>query len=108
MTSFHKVIGNGCVLNWPPSIEQQYPARGRIGYVVDLDAPLEREWCKGQEYKLAPAPDATAANPINNPVAARAIAAFLAKQSAPSGTAPAAAGGDDLEVKPRRTAKAGV
>lgn len=106
MASFYKVIGNGCVLNWPLSIEQNHPPRGRKGYVVDLDAPLEREWCAGQEYKITPAPEATAANPITHPMAVRQIAAHAkaaAQKPASSSESPADA---DLEVKPRGRAKA--
>lgn len=52
-----KRVKNGCHLHWPPTMagaEKSY--RGGPGTVVDLDAPLERDWIKGQEYKLEDAP----------------------------------------------------
>lgn len=61
------------ILFYPYSFPENQRFRGSAGYVVDLDAPLEAEWCAGQEYKLEPAPDAKAATPIEHPIAARMI-----------------------------------
>ncbi len=44
-------------LHWPEDLSgpaQRY--RGGEGYVVDLDAPFEAEWCAGQLHKLTAAP----------------------------------------------------
>jgi hypothetical protein len=59
-------------LNWPVGVaDPMDPRRGPRGYVVDMDAPLERQWCAGQEYKLEPAPHGAKASPITH---ARALA----------------------------------
>jgi hypothetical protein len=64
-------------LHWPEDLlGGDYGAavvRLAPGGIVDLDAPLEREWCKGQEYKLEPAPANSKATPIEHPAALRAI-----------------------------------
>lgn len=51
--------GSGKTLFWPANLAGRASAeyRGRAGYVVDWTLPWERDWCKGQEYKLEPAPD---------------------------------------------------
>ena len=60
-----------CTLLWTkPLTPRTGPPRGREGYVVDLDAPFEEEWCKGQEFKLEPAPDATETGSLDESPAA--------------------------------------
>lgn len=72
MPQFMRVRGNGCQLYFPETFRDgRY--RGREGYVVDLDAPCEREWCRDQMHKLEPAPDAKAADEIKHPVALKRI-----------------------------------
>lgn len=116
MANFHKVRGNGCILVFPYTFPEHDRFRGSKGYVVDLDAPCEATWCKGQEHKLEPAPEAKAANPINHPLAVRAITAEKARlaaaaekaDSAPESELVGASTGesDPLEVKPARARKA--
>lgn len=108
----HKVQGNGCQLYFPAEFPQDTRYRGREGYIVDLDAPMEREWCAGQMHKLVPAPQAKEADPITHPIALRLIKAEVVRlASLPSkaeSEALVGAGvgeGDPLEVKPARAAR---
>ena len=55
-------------LHWPKELGV---ARGPTGYIVDMNAPLEAEWCRGQMHKLERAPDATEATSIDDCPAAR-------------------------------------
>jgi hypothetical protein len=111
----YRVKGNGCQLYFPETFSQDFRYRGSQGFVVDLDAPLEREWCAGQMHKLEPAPDATEAAPVTHPVAIRLIKAEITRlASLPPKTdelgtveVGAGVGADPLEVKPARTRKAG-
>jgi hypothetical protein len=80
MSNFHKVRGNGCILLFPYTIPERDRFRGGQGYVVDLDAPCEAEWCKDQLHKLEPAPEATKANAIVSPLALRALAIEVKRQ----------------------------
>ncbi len=82
MTDLHQVRGNGCVLYFPDSFNHPELIRGGKGYVVDLDAPFEREWCARQEYKLEPAPAKAKPSPIVHPIARQKIAAWLAANPA--------------------------
>jgi hypothetical protein len=78
-------------LNWPVGIaDPMDPRRGPRGYVVDMDAPLERQWCAGQEYKLEPAPKGAKPSPIEH---ARALAALRdwARKNATASADPAKA-----------------
>lgn len=79
---FWKVRGNGCVLYFPRTLPQSDLLRGGKGYVVNMNAPCEREWCAGQEWKLEPAPEATEADRITN----RAALAEIAKAKAVAAT----------------------
>lgn len=49
-------VKEGFYLHWPASIKNRASStgsgRGGPGYVVDLNLPLERDWCKGQMHKL--------------------------------------------------------
>lgn len=75
-------------LNWPVGVaDPMDPRRGARGYVVDMDVPLERQWCSGQEYKLEPAPHGAKPSPI---VHARALAALRdwERKNAPTKEAP--------------------
>lgn len=80
MTNFQKVKGNGCILLFPYTFPEHDRYRGNKGFVVDLDAPCEAEWCKDQEHKLEPAPEATEASPINHPQARMQIRKELARR----------------------------
>lgn len=52
-----KRVKKGEHLHWPPTIaEGDKRYRGGEGYVLDMDAPLEKQWCAGQLYKLEDAP----------------------------------------------------
>jgi hypothetical protein len=68
-------VKKGRSLHWPEnftSADDLY--RGGEGYVVDLDAPHEAEWCAGMLHVLEPAPkDVTAATPIKNARALRMV-----------------------------------
>ena len=78
-------------LLWPQSVAGQDAIyRGGSGYVVDMSAPLEREWCAEQMHKLAPAGDGvTAASAITNGNALRLIKDHAAKtSSAPAKQSP--------------------
>ena len=78
----------GRALLWPDNFTSQAQIhRGPEGYVVDLDAPCEAEWCKGQLHKLEPAPEGSKPSPIDSPIAKRAIEAAL-KKDAPAKAAP--------------------
>lgn len=47
-----RMVKNGSLL-WPDTFESRY--RGTFPYVVDMNAPLERDlFCAGQEHKLRP------------------------------------------------------
>lgn len=106
MTNLHRVRGNGCVLHFPLSFDHPELVRGGQGYVVDLDAPLEAEWCKGQEYKLEPAPADAKPNAIIHPVARKLLLAEATRAAAAPAKGAKAKPTDDLEVV--RPARAGV
>lgn len=75
------------ILNWPPLVLGSYevPKRGTRGYVVDFDAPLEASlFCKGQEYKLEPAPKGAKPDELANSKA-RMMVAEWARKNAPKG-----------------------
>jgi len=44
---------------WPAELvgRPDTDVRGTAGYIVDWTLSWERDWCKGHEYKLEPAPD---------------------------------------------------
>lgn len=122
MTTLMQVRGNGCVLYFPQTFQHPELLRGGRGYVVDLDAPCEREWCKGQEYKLEPAPAGAKPTPIVHRVAKDLILAAIAKDPSPAAIAkpepvkvdapkPAVPTDDDLDESKRasrKPAKAGA
>jgi hypothetical protein len=89
-------VKKGRSLHWPEnftSADDLY--RGGEGYVVDLDAPHEAEWCAGMLHVLEPAPpDVKDATPIKQPRALRLIAAAKAAK------APAPAAAKAAEPKP--------
>lgn len=60
------IVKRGRALHWPVAIsDAQNRLRCVAGSIIDMDAPLERETlCKGQEYKLQPAPDGKTAADI--------------------------------------------
>lgn len=64
-------------LHWPQNIADG-PRLNKDGlprpYVVDWSDPVEREVCKGQEYKLEPAPDDAEPTPITSRPALKAMA----------------------------------
>lgn len=61
-------------LHWPEDMCGSHDrVRGLDGYVVDLDAPMEKRWCDGQLHKLEPAPEGATAAPITFTVAVRAL-----------------------------------
>lgn len=100
----------GRFLHWPAAFEVDMNRfRGAAGYVVDLDAPLEAEWCSGQTHKLEPAPAGSKPNKINHGPALRALQLHLspsAKAPAPK-SAPARTGFDLPNVDiPKAPAKA--
>lgn len=77
-----QVISGRAIL-WPESFTAQAQRfRGAQGYVVDLDAPCEAEWCAGQHHKLEPAPEGAVASAIESPIAKRAIEAAMKKAGA--------------------------
>lgn len=106
MTQLMQVRSNGCILYFPDTFPQQQRYRGGEGYVVDLDAPLEREWCAGQMHKLEPAAKGAKAASIEDPVALRLqkneVARLAAEGSKPKASAPP----EELEVT--RPARAGA
>lgn len=78
-----KRVRSGGHVYWPETFGRK-TYRGGEGYVIDSAIELEREWCKGQEFRLEDAPDATAATPFDHPRALHAIAALeQAKNPAP-------------------------
>lgn len=80
-----RIVQTGYALLWPADVfPKARRHRGGAGYVVDLDAPLEREWCAGQERKLVTPERALAQgiikegdeiepNEIEEPIAIRAL-----------------------------------
>jgi len=72
-----------CILVWPNAFESDSPYRGGPGYVVDLEAPCEAEWCGWQEEKLEPAAKDAKADEIKHPRARMKIAAEVEKSAAP-------------------------
>lgn len=84
-------------LHWPESFTTKDGLhRGAPGYVVDLDAPFEREWCKGQEHKLEAAPVGAEVSEIAHPRALRELRELRQKaarsKSKPDGEKPAIGG----------------
>jgi len=77
-----RVKGNGCQLYYPITFPEQTRYRGAEGYVVDLDAPGEREFCKGQEWKLEPAPDGSTPDAIRHPTAMKLGAEIVRREAA--------------------------
>ena len=73
-----KRVKVGRALHWPESFgPAEQRVRGLTGYVVDVDAPMEKDWLLGQEHKLEPAPDAKAAAAIEHARAVRELAAVM-------------------------------
>lgn len=72
-----------CILVWPNSFESDSPYRGGEGYVVDLDAPCESDWCGWQAEKLEPARKGAEADEIKHQRARMKIAAEIAKSALP-------------------------
>ena len=69
-----KIVKPARTLHWPPGLaSSDNTFRGDPGYVVDFDAPLEREWCAGQEHKFDDAPAGSVASAITNHRALRAL-----------------------------------
>lgn len=104
--------GHGCLLTWPIALEAGERVRGLPGYVVDMDMPLEKEWCAGQMHKLEPAPEGSVPTEIVNRSAQKAMKAAgvdTAKRPAPAPVAApasqAAATDEELRVDPRKRAK---
>jgi hypothetical protein len=106
------------ILNWPALVLGPYevPKRGTRGYVVDLDAPLEAAtFCKGQEYKLEPAPKGAQPSALENSKARMMVAEWQRKNAPQSAKAAATKPGEkpvqhDLPAvdlpKPKVAAKA--
>ncbi len=77
-------VREGFYLQWPSNVAGAASATGRArgpaGYVVDLNAPLEREWCAGQMHKLEKAPRGSKVNSIDScPSARRMRLQFIEK-----------------------------
>jgi len=105
-----QVRSNGCILYFPDSFPQQQRYRGSEGFVVNLNAPLEREWCAGQLHKLEAAPKGAQAAPVDDPIAIRLIKAEQLRIDAAGSNSKAEAKSgrtDDLEVS-RPRARAGA
>lgn len=100
-----RVVKSGRAYHWPSNYGKD-PVRGLAGTVIDLDAPKEREWAKGQEHKLEPAPEGAVPTPIKHPVALRAIEALSRKPAAPAEPAKPKVGGDMPAVDLPKTTKA--
>jgi len=106
MSQLMQVRSNGCILYFPDSFPQQQRYRGSEGFVVDLDEPLERDWCDGQMHKLEPAAKGAKAAPLEDPVAIRLQKAEAARLVAEGAKPKAAAQTEPLEVS--RHARAGA
>lgn len=88
-----KRVKKGEHLHWPTTVadgEKRY--RGGEGYVVDMDAALEREWCAGQLYKLEDAPNSALPSEIALPNALGARKLAEAKHAKPGPTVAEKAG----------------
>lgn len=85
-----RIVRPSKTLFWPDKYgwSEKDRVRGTPGYIVDLDAPLERDWCEGQLYKLAAAPAGSVPSEIKSPKAARDLREF---EKAASGHDPKAA-----------------
>jgi len=102
-------VRKGRSLHWP---EGFYPEgeslRGLAGYVVDLDAPHEQEWCGGLLHVLEPAPIGAVASPLNLPRAKRMVTeAHRATGKAPkveAASAPSVGGAMPKVEMPRKVA----
>lgn len=70
--NLQRVKRNG-LLVFPYTFPEHERQRGGPGYVVDLDAPLEAEWCRDQEWKLEPAPEGSTPSKITSPQALRLL-----------------------------------
>ena len=115
MTRLMRVISGGFYLHWPEHMPGENRLRGTGGYVVDLDAPLESEWCGMQMHKLEEAPEGSVPDPITHVPAlaaldrwraAEARRASEALQTTYTESAPVD-GVDPLEVKPKQPALVG-
>lgn len=73
MVNIKRVIAPFSLL-WPTGLDAASKFRGAVGYVVDMDAPLEAVWCAGQEHKLEDAPPDAVADEVHNRVALTAQA----------------------------------
>lgn len=79
----------GKFLHWPAQFELNNSRfRGAAGYVVDLDAPLEREWCAGQTHKLEPSAKGLKATTITHGPALKALQAHLSPNKKPPAPKP--------------------
>ena len=79
-----KQVKKGAHLHWPDALvgrESRY--RGGAGYVVDLSAPMEAEWCAGQLHKLEDAPKGATPDKITLGQAARKLQKLAASKAAP-------------------------
>lgn len=77
-------VKEGHNLTWPSGwpLGDKGRIRGRAGYVVDISAPFETDWCDGQQHKLEPAEPGDKATPHEHPRAVRMLR-DLAEQDAP-------------------------
>ena len=112
MVNLKRVIAPFSLL-WPTGLDAASKFRGAVGYVVDLDAPLESKWCEGQEHKLEDAPPGAVADEVHNRVALTAQtreverlkqAALVVEIAAPQ-TGPTPQSPEDIERAARRRAR---
>lgn len=59
------VVRKGFYLQWPKSLGGNKCGRGGPGYVVDMTAPFEKDWCKGVMHMLEPAPKGATVDSID-------------------------------------------
>ncbi len=100
-----KRVKKGAHLHWPTTIAdgtKRY--RGGEGYVLDMDAALEREWCAGQLYKLEDAPAGSVPSEITlaNALGARKLAESKKAKPGPTVEAKASALGIMDPVEPEK------
>lgn len=104
-----QVVKSPFALHWPDELGSD-SWRGGPGYVVNMDAPFEREkFCAGQMHKFEPAPKGAVANKIEHPAALRAIAvASKVPPAAPAALAKPTVGGDlpPVDLPPKKAAAA--
>lgn len=97
-------VKQGFYLHWPEDFGPTTARlRGGPGYVVDLDAPFETKWCKGQMHKLIPAEKGAKPSAIEHPRATRELSAKRRADEKPVPNKPAVGGGMpavDMPLKP--------